>query len=119
MDQPPRLLFGTLQFDKRCGAKTRSGAPCQNAPMQLGGRCRMHGGASLRGPEHPRYKHGKYSKYRVLSVEELIAKYATMPPVEIDLSGMDEIRAELARLAALPFEFPDLVLEAGQQESVL
>lgn len=28
-----------------CGAKTRSGAHCQNLPMR-NGRCRMHGGAS-------------------------------------------------------------------------
>lgn len=32
----------------RCGAKTRSGKPCQ-APGMANGRCRMHGGAST-GP---------------------------------------------------------------------
>ena len=31
-----------------CGAKTRSGQPCQNRGM-ANGRCRMHGGAST-GP---------------------------------------------------------------------
>lgn len=44
-----------------CGAKTRSGVPCQNAPMG-NGRCRMHGGKSLSGIAHPNYKHGRYSK---------------------------------------------------------
>src|SRR2546423_1533572 len=32
---------------KRCGAKTRSGKPCQTAAM-TNGRCRMHGGTNPR-----------------------------------------------------------------------
>lgn len=52
----------------RCGAKTRSGTPCQ-APAMKNGRCRMHGGKST-GPRTPeglersrkaRWKHGLYS----------------------------------------------------------
>lgn len=46
----------------RCGAKTRSGNPCTNSPVTNRTRCRMHGGASLAGPAHPSYKHGKHSK---------------------------------------------------------
>jgi hypothetical protein len=45
-----------------CGAKTRSGEPCKQAPMP-NGRCRMHGGKSLRGMESPNLKHGRYSRY--------------------------------------------------------
>ena len=45
-----------------CGARTRSGEPCKNAPIYPAGRCRMHGGKSLRGIASPRYKHGHYSK---------------------------------------------------------
>ena len=45
-----------------CGAKTRSGGQCKNLAMHPAGRCRMHGGKSLRGLASPRYKHGKYSK---------------------------------------------------------
>ncbi len=81
-----KLLFGTLQFDKRCEARTRQGGRCQNLPMHLGGRCRMHGGASLRGEQHPRYTHGRYSKYRPVDAEDLealIARYAAMPPVDL------------------------------------
>lgn len=44
-----------------CGAKTRSGASCRNYPM-VNGRCRMHGGLSLKGEASPRYIHGKYAK---------------------------------------------------------
>ena len=45
-----------------CDAKTRSGERCQNYPM-ANGRCRMHGGSSLSGEQHPNYKHGEYCKY--------------------------------------------------------
>jgi hypothetical protein len=44
-----------------CGAKTRSGGLCKNAPIGDTGRCRMHGGKSLSGIAHPNYKHGPYS----------------------------------------------------------
>jgi hypothetical protein len=43
----------------------------------------MHGGACLKGEAHPRYKHGKYSKYKVLDLDELLAKYAAMEPVDL------------------------------------
>ena len=32
-----------------CGAKTRSGAPCKNPPVNGKRRCRMHGGAAGSG----------------------------------------------------------------------
>jgi hypothetical protein len=86
MDKPPKLLFGTLHYADRCGAKRRQGGRCQNTPMQLGGRCRMRGGASLRGEQHPRYKHGRYSKYRPVEVEDLdtlITRLAAEPPVDL------------------------------------
>lgn len=59
---------------KKCGAKTRNGTPCQNAPMK-NGRCRMHGGKSLRGIESPTYSHGGYAKYRSDSLNEKIAEW--------------------------------------------
>lgn len=47
----------------RCGAKRRDGGSCQRAAMANGsGRCRLHGGASLRGADHPAYQHGERSK---------------------------------------------------------
>jgi hypothetical protein len=45
-----------------CGATTRSGGVCRKPPM-ANGRCRYHGGMVLKGPAHPSYKHGRYSKY--------------------------------------------------------
>jgi hypothetical protein len=100
MAEPPRLLFGTLQYSARCGARTRSGGRCQNAPMQLGGRCRMHGGAALRGPAHPRYKHGKYSKYRPVDIDEVIAQCAAMGPVDLS-----ELLAQSDPFANLVLDF--------------
>jgi hypothetical protein len=50
----------------RCGAKTRSGAPCKSAPVTGRRRCQMHGGANGSGaPKRERngnYKHGRYTK---------------------------------------------------------
>jgi hypothetical protein len=61
----------------RCGAKTRSGAPCRSAAMP-NGRCRMHGGPST-GPRTEagkakirasRTKHGRYSQASIASRRE-------------------------------------------------
>jgi hypothetical protein len=98
MEKPPPMLFGTLKFAQRCGAKTRNGGTCQNMPRQIGGRCRMHGGNSLRGPEHPRYKEGKYSKYKPVDIDELIKQYATQP-------------ADFSWLQDEPFTFDDLTFD--------
>ena len=45
-----------------CGAKTRSGNPCQKPPLQGKTKCRLHGGLSLAGKDHPNYKHGQATK---------------------------------------------------------
>ena len=44
-----------------CGAKTRAGTPCK-LPAMPNGRCRLHGGRSLRGRSHGRYKHGLFTQ---------------------------------------------------------
>ena len=38
--------FGPNWPGQRCGAKTRSGAPCKNPAVKGKARCRMHGGRS-------------------------------------------------------------------------
>ena len=47
---------------KRCGAKTRSGAPCEQWAVRGRARCRMHGGTQPRGLALPQTKHGRFSK---------------------------------------------------------
>ena len=60
--QPPELVAQPA----RCGAKTRSGAPCKSAPVTGRRRCRMHGGAdgsgAPRGSKNGNYKHGRYTE---------------------------------------------------------
>jgi hypothetical protein len=49
-----------------CGAKNRPSARypyCQTDKLFPNGRCRMHGGKSLRGPANPAWKGGHRSKY--------------------------------------------------------
>lgn len=49
----------------RCGAKTRSGRPCQSPAVAGKKRCRMHGGAEGSGaPKGNKnaLKHGHYTK---------------------------------------------------------
>ena len=44
-----------------CGAKTRTGETCRQ-PAMRNGKCRLHGGKSLSGTAHGRYKHGRFTK---------------------------------------------------------
>ncbi len=48
---------------KACGAKTRSGTPCQQTRVAENGRCRMHGGTTPKGIASPHFKTGRWSKY--------------------------------------------------------
>lgn len=59
-----QLFSGPDRHILLCGARTRSGAPCKNAPL-IGGagqRCKFHGGMSLVDIKHPNWKHGKCTK---------------------------------------------------------
>lgn len=62
----------------RCGARNRQGAPCQAPAIRGKTRCRLHGGRSLAGREHPNYKHGNYTKEAFIErseVTRLIKEY--------------------------------------------
>lgn len=48
-----------------CSAKTRLGGECKKPPLHGKTRCRLHGGLSLSGKDHPNYIHGKRSKATV------------------------------------------------------
>jgi hypothetical protein len=54
-----------LRSAPRCGAKTRSGRPCQSPVVAGRPRCRMHGGVKgsggPRGRRNGNYKHGRYT----------------------------------------------------------
>lgn len=74
-----------------CGAKTRSGDPCKNTPVNGSNRCRMHGGKSLKGTDSPRYVHGLYSKYAGESLKEVLAELEDISTEEL-IQPEQEIR---------------------------
>jgi glucans biosynthesis protein len=47
----------------RCGAKTRSGAPCRRIGSSRNGRCRLHGGLAGApfGKRNGRWRHGLWT----------------------------------------------------------
>lgn len=80
-----------------CGAKTRSGTPCQKSPM-TNGRCRLHGGLSLAGAASPTFRTGRYSKYLPTRLAARFQEAQADP----ELLGLrDEIALIDARLAEL------------------
>lgn len=61
-----------------CGARLRgklAGRFCTEDPAKGRTRCRVHGGASPRSTEHPRFKHGLFSK-GAQGVEIFVAPFA-------------------------------------------
>jgi hypothetical protein len=69
---------GPMLSSPRCGAKTRSGAPCRSPAVQSKKRCRMHGGAP--GSGAPRgnknaLKNGAYTREAIAKrqrIQELV-----------------------------------------------
>lgn len=53
-----------------CGARTRAGGVCRQ-PAMKNGRCRLHGGKSLRGKAHGRYMHGLRTKEAIETRRQL------------------------------------------------
>src|SRR6267142_802987 len=64
---------------KRCGARTRSGKPCQS-PAMANSRCRMHGGPSPGAPRGNRnaFKHGRYTAQAIGNRRKLSAMLIAM-----------------------------------------
>lgn len=77
-----------------CGAKRKyDGSPCQYPPdkSSTSGKCRFHGGASPKGMNSGRFKHGRRSKYAKEQVLEKIQKFR----------GSDDVRNLREELAIL------------------
>ena len=75
MSNHPRNT-GPMRSGPRCGAKTRSGAPCKSPAVQGKKRCRMHGGARGTGaPQGNRnaVKHGLHTKEAIADRKGLSA----------------------------------------------
>lgn len=79
----------------KCNAKTRSGTHCKNLAMP-NGKCRMHGGASLKGAELPQYKHGRYSKYAAPALQTQIDELGQFDILDL----ADELQTQRALIAS-------------------
>ena len=97
-----------------CGAKTRSGKPCQNKPIAGKKRCRLHGGLSPGAPKGNKnnLKHGIYSRIfddsqlddaiamqgdvsRELAIARMqLANLLTHRKIQGDTPQLDEIKDE-------------------------
>jgi len=71
-------MKGAALTNPFCGAKTRSGKPCEKFPLASKRRCRLHGGLST-GPKTDEgraeigaahYKHGRYATWREKRAKE-------------------------------------------------
>lgn len=71
-----------------CNAKTRSGKPCRNRPVDGRSRCRLHGGKSLQGKAHGRYKHGFYTKEMKQFRREMRENVREINAIYRSLAGM-------------------------------
>ena len=81
-----------------CGArkhyKSLADGLCKRPCEGTGGRCKYHGGMSLKGMDQPMWKHGKYSKYARQRVLDLIEKHRNDPDIR-------NLRSELSILKGL------------------
>lgn len=56
----------------QCTAKSKStGERCKNPCVTGSTKCRLHGGKSLKGAEHPQFKDGRYSKYMPVRLQAI------------------------------------------------
>src|SRR3712207_2291629 len=82
----------------RCGAKTRDGDPCKNAPVTGRTRCRMHGGKQPVGIARHGTTHGKYSAHLPT---RMLATYEQAKADPELLALRDEIALADSRLTEL------------------
>lgn len=83
----------------KCGAKCKSGKPCQRAPLAGRTRCSRHGGRSHPGgPTHHLFKTGRFSKFLPKNLQ---GKYETMLADKELGSLRDELALISARMAEI------------------
>jgi len=97
---------GTLEpIEGRCGARIKheEGQPqryCSAYPSVGRKRCKFHGGASLTGPAHGRYKDGRHSKY-IAVIPERLRRHLDAVTVDDVASNRQEIGIVDARTSEL------------------
>jgi len=90
-----------------CGAMSAGGRTCQSTILFPNGRCKMHGGPSVRGAAHPNFKHGRYSKAMPKGLKDAYNR-AEADPDLLSLRADVALLQALAEnaLAAMAGEFP-------------
>lgn len=84
---------------QKCEAKRRDGQPCTHWAIRGRKVCRMHGGASpAPGPNHPAWKHGRYSTVVPRGIKNLYHMGRNDPNI---LEMLDELAILDARAAEL------------------
>jgi hypothetical protein len=63
----------------QCGAMTKAGTPCRQAPAKGRTRCKFHGGASPVGQDVSSYRHGRYSKFLRKDLAEAADRHLSNP----------------------------------------
>lgn len=98
----------------KCGAKTRAGTTCEIAPVAGRTRCRLHGGATPRGPAiGPAFKHGRYSLDRPT---RLAAQYEELQ-ADPDLTSVREEMALIhTRITEVLSQLSDELTDAQTRE---
>lgn len=101
-----------LPAKRVCGSKLRNkDAFCQSTFLYPNGRCKLHGGASAKGPGSGSYKHGRYSKYLP---EDLRQKFEAA----ISDPELTHLRSELGLIDAILEEKIERI-HAGESGAVL
>ena len=95
----------------RCGARTRSGAPCQSPAVRGRQRCRMHGGTNKGAPKRNRnaWKHGDRSA-------EAEQQLKTIKNTDRDLHLMSKLRQGDALRSTELERLMQMLMERGQLE---
>ncbi|QYK58021.1 MAG: hypothetical protein KF884_10730 [Fimbriimonadaceae bacterium] len=81
-----------------CGARRRAAGLCLGSPVLGGsGRCRMHNGAAVSGPDHPGWVHGRRSRLAPPDLGRLISEALGDPSLvalEEDLATIEAVIGE-------------------------
>lgn len=107
LDVRPRLRGSAAPVAGKC-ASPLAGCPdrfCTQDPLVGKTRCKFHGGRSLSGIAHPKFKHGRYSK-STQKVRELNRHYLTHRHDPEYLHSVDEIALNQARISQLLERLP-------------
>ena len=104
-----------MRHAPRCGAKTRSGKPCQGPAIHGHRRCRMHGGRGSGAPvgNTNALKHGRYTK--AAKTERKQARQVTREIAEL-IALARHLEATCAK-GSRPHESATIILEVARGES--